>query len=112
MSCAFGALEMMPMKQLSGPSSGLPGLLQKAAAIVVTAALAGVALMFSAMVLAVLLMIALLGAAYLWWKTRGIRKQMREFPFPPPRTPTEPEVFEGEVIEGEVIRVDESRGRR
>lgn len=102
----------MLMKQLPGPSSNLPSVLRKAVAIIVGAALAAVALMFSAVVLVVLLGIALLGAAYLWWKTRALRRQMREFPFPPQRAATRPEVFEGEVIEGEVIRVDEPGSRR
>ncbi len=104
------------MKQLSGPSSNLSLALRKAVAILATAAVAGVALMFSAMVLTVLLAVALLGAAYLWWKTRELRKQMREFPFPPPgpgaAQTTEREAFKGEVIEGEVIRVDEPGNRR
>ena len=79
-------------------------------------ALAGVALMFSAVLLAFLLSIGAVMLAWLWWKTRELRKQMREQmkEFPTPGATVEHEVFrgetyEGEVIEGEAIRVDTKR---
>jgi hypothetical protein len=56
-----------------------------------------VAFMFSVMVFAVLVAVGLLGVGYLWWKTRDLRRQMRE------RPPG------GRVIEGEVIRDTASR---
>lgn len=63
-------------------------------------------LMFSAVMFAVVLVAGAFASAYLWWKTREIRKQMRNFPA---RGETmEKEDFQGEIIEGEVIRVDES----
>ncbi len=96
------------MKHLSGPSSNLPNALRKAAAVIATGALVGVAFMFSAMVLMALLALAGLGSAYLWWKTRELRKQMRNFP--PRGGAMEREVFRGEVIEGEAVRVDEPAG--
>lgn len=89
------------------------------AAVIAMVALTGVALMFSAILLAVILIVVVFGGAYLWWKTRALRKlmkeQMRDFP---PHGATmrsdafagevfKGEVFKGEVIEGEVIRVDE-----
>jgi hypothetical protein len=49
------------------------------------------------MALAVLVAVGLLGVGYLWWKTRDLRRQMRE------RPPG------GRVIEGEVIRDTASR---
>jgi len=45
---------------------------------------------------------------YLWWKTRDLRKQMRNHPFGDEVIAgevIEGEVIRGEVIEGEVIRV-------
>ncbi|MEO8163981.1 MAG: hypothetical protein ABI619_01160 [Betaproteobacteria bacterium] len=51
-----------------------------------------VAFMLSIVIFAVLLTVALLGGGYVWWKTRALRKRMRE------RPPS------GHVIEGEVIR--------
>lgn len=79
----------------------------------VTTALAVVALMFSAVLLALVLILVVFGGAYLWWKTRDLRRQMRNFPPPDQRATMRGdafagEVFKGEVIEGEVIRVDES----
>lgn len=97
----------MQMKYLSH-SSRPPSLLRKMGAVVATAALAGVALMFSAVLLALVLSIGAVAWAYLWWKTRELRKQMRNFSA---RAATmEHEEFEGEVIEGEAVRVDESGG--
>ena len=96
----------MQIKLLSNTTAKSPGLLRKTGAIVATAALAGVALMFSAVLLALVLSIGTVAFAYMWWKTRELRKQMRNLP---PRGATmEAEVFEGEVIEGEAVRVDES----
>lgn len=98
----------MQMKYLSHSSARPPSLLRKTGAIVATAALAGVALMFSAVLLALVLSIGAVAFAYLWWKTRDLRKQMQNFP---PRGATmETEVFEGETIEGEAIRMDEPGG--
>ncbi len=96
------------MKQLSGPSSAFPNSLRKAAAVVATGALVGVAFMFSAMVLTALLVLAGIGSAYMWWNTRALRKQMRNLS--PRGADRGQEIFDGEVIEGEAIRVDETGG--
>jgi hypothetical protein len=40
---------------------------------------------------------------YLWWKSRGLRKQMRDFTAR--EVAPEEKVSRGEVFEGEVIRV-------
>ncbi len=72
--------------------------------------------MFSAVLLAFLLSIGAVIFAWLWWKTRELRRQMREQmkDIPPPGATVEREVFrgetyEGEVIEGEAVRVDTKR---
>jgi len=57
----------------------------------------GLALMFSVMLFAVVLTAGAVVWGYLWWKTRDLRKQMRDHP------------PGGLIIEGEVIR--ESNGR-
>lgn len=110
----------MQMKYIPPPSAVRPpGLLRKTTAIMTTIALAGVALMFSAILLTSILIIAAIGGIYVWWKTRELRRQMRDFhPFPENKT-FRSDVFAREavsekVIEGEAIRVDESRagGRR
>ena len=51
-----------------------------------------VALLFSIVIFAVILVIVAIAIGYLWWKTRALRRQMRE------RPPG------GHVIDGEVIR--------
>jgi len=68
--------------------------------------------------LTAILIIAVFGGAYLWWKTRALRKLMKEQMrgFPPHGATMRNdafvgEVFKGEVIEGEVIRVDEFPAR-
>jgi ABC-type uncharacterized transport system permease subunit len=108
----------MQIKFISPTSSNPPSLLRKAGTIVATTVMVGVALMFSAVLLTVVLSIGALAFTYLWWKTRGLRKQMREQmrDFPPPGANVEREAFrdevhEGEVIEGEAVRVDEQCDR-
>ena len=97
------------MKHLPRSTDNPPSLLRKAGAIVATVALAGLALMFSAVLLVFVVSVGAVAFAYLWWKTRELRKLMRDLP---PRAATmENEVFEGEVIEGEAVRVDEPRDR-
>ncbi len=106
-------------KYISHSPAGRPGLLRKLVAIVWTVALIGLALMFSAMLLTIILIVAVIGGAYLWWKTREIRRLMREQRqnFPPHGTRMESDVFRGEVysgevIEGEVVRVHEPGAKR
>lgn len=97
----------MQIKYISNSSANPPNLLRKAVAVISALALAGLALMFSALLIAVILIAVVLSGVYLWWKTRPLRKQMRDFP---PRgvareEEVENEEIEGEVIEGEVISV-------
>ena len=76
-----------------------PGLLGRLIAFAVGAALLIVAFMVSMVVFAIALAGALVIGGYLWWKTRELRRRMRE------RPPG------GHVIEGEAIRDDESPRR-
>jgi len=106
------------MKYLSHTSTQPPSLLRKAGAVVATTAVAGVALVFSAALLVTVVTVGAAAFAYLWWKTRGVRKQMQAQmrDFSPPGANVEREVFRGEaytgeVIEGEAVRVDEPRDR-
>jgi uncharacterized protein YneF (UPF0154 family) len=104
----------MQKKYLSYTSAGRPSLLRKIVALAGTVVLASLALMFSAILLTALLIVTVIGGAYLWWKTRELRRQMREQMqnFPPRNAQAESDVFRGEVysgevIEGEVVRVHE-----
>ncbi len=104
----------MQIKYIPPPSANSPSLFRKTAALIMTVALAGVVLMFSAMLLVFILIVAVFGGAYLWWKMRALRRQMQNFPPSPHNTTFQSDVFareafSGNVIEGEVIRSDESR---
>ena len=61
-----------------GNAAQPPSLWRKAVALVVTVGLVGVALMFSVVLFAVLLTVGAAAWAYFWWKTRDLRRQMRE----------------------------------
>lgn len=104
----------MQMKYISHPPARPADLLRKTVALVWTVALVGLVLMFSAMLLAAILVVAAIGGAYLWWRTRELRRQMREQMqnFPPRGAQAQSDVFRGEVyssevIEGEAVRVHE-----
>ena len=100
------------MRNLPHTSANTPSPLRNLVAVVATAAAFGLALMFSVVVVAVILVAGTIAWGYLWWKTRELRKQMRNYP--PPGMVREGELAEnnvirGEVIEGEVIRVVDTR---
>lgn len=92
----------MQMKYLPNTASQPPSLLRKAVALVAAMALFALALMFSALLIAVVLTVGAIAWAYLWWRTRDLRKQMRMHS--PDGVVIEGEAIKGEVIEGEVIR--------
>lgn len=77
-----------------------PGLLARILAFVVTVALVGVALMFSVFLFAFIVTVGVAAWAYLWWKTRDLRRNLHERP------------RDGLVIEGEVIREVREEDRR
>ncbi|TVO53243.1 hypothetical protein [Denitromonas halophila] len=79
---------------------------QKIVGSVAAIGLFGLALVFSVVVFAVVLTVGAAVWGWFWWKTRNLRKQMRE-------TQAQQQAQEGLVIEGEVIReVDEPDDRR
>lgn len=90
------------MKNISHTTTETSNLLRKIATFVVTVVLFGLGLMFSMLLFAVIFTIGVVAWAYLWWKSRALRKQLRTHP--PGGVVMEGEVIEGEVIEGEVIR--------
>lgn len=57
-----------------------PGLFGKIAAAVVGAIALVLAFMFSVVALAVVSVVVLIVIGYLWWKTRDLRRRMRERP--------------------------------
>jgi ABC-type bacteriocin/lantibiotic exporter with double-glycine peptidase domain len=92
----------MQIKYSINSSAKPPSLLRKLFALIVTAAVIGLVLMFSAVLLVVILVLGTIMGAYLWWKTRELRKQMREFQA---RAQQAQQASNDAVFEGEVIRV-------
>ena len=95
------------MKHFPHATVNSPSLLRRVARFVVAIALIGLVLMFSALLFIVVLTAGTMVLGYLWWKTRDLRKQMRNHPLGD--EVIRGEVIEGEIIEGEVIRVIDSR---
>lgn len=86
------------------------GPLRKLVAFAVTVAMVGLVLMFSAVLFVIILVVGTIAWAYLWWKTRELRKQMRNFQ--PGPTAREKSASGDDVFEGEVIRVVDSRDEK
>ena len=115
------------MRYIAYSSTNRPNLLQKAVAIVLTAALVAVGLMFSAVLFVAILIVLAVVGAYMWWKTREVRKQMkqmheqmRDFQERAASARNDAafesevfreEAFEGEIIEGEAVHVDTERNK-
>lgn len=99
----------MQMKYELNSPPGSPSPLRKLAAFVVTAGLAGLVFMFSVMLLAVILVVGTIAWGYLWWKSRELRKRMRDFQS---QAMERKQGTSDGVFEGEVIRVvDPQNGR-
>jgi hypothetical protein len=84
---------MIQKRQLFLPLDGEPvrrGVLGRAIATATGAPLVGVGILFSVLLFAMLAGAALLVGGYLWWKTRDLRRQIRQRP--------------GRIIEGEVVQ--------
>lgn len=76
------------------PGMEQPGLLTRIGAAIIGAVALVVAFMFSVVALAIVSVIIVIAVAYLWWKTRDLRRRMRENP------------PGGRVIDGDSIRDD------
>lgn len=90
---------------LNGPRGGLPGqrpgLLRKLVAAAIGSIVLVGAFMLSVVLLAVVATVGAVAGAWLWWRTRELRKRVAE----QMRTRAEQEEpARGRVIEGEVIR--------
>jgi hypothetical protein len=84
--------------------SGVQGLLGKSLTFAAAAVLLVAAIAISLAVFAVAMMGVLVVGAYIWWKTRDLRKQMRA-------SSSDNNVIEGRVIEGQVVREMHPRDR-
>jgi O-antigen/teichoic acid export membrane protein len=91
----------MKYEFLAPPNSSSP--LRKLVTLIMTAVLAGLVLMFSAVLLVIIMIVGTVVWGYLWWKTRELRKRMRDFHA---RAMEREEMASNDaVFEGEVIRV-------
>lgn len=91
----------MQIKYVSGSPIPPASPLRKLVGLVVTVAVLALALMFSAVLLVVIVILGTLGWVWLWWKTRELRKRLREAAqqgVRPGAKASNDEVFEGEVI--------------
>jgi len=97
------------MKQLSSTGTTAPNPLRKIAAFMVTTGVIALALTFSLLLLVAIAIGGALALVYVGWKTRGLRKNLRNRP---QDSMFEAEAMKGEVIEGEAIRVAEPQPGR
>lgn len=95
----------MQIRFVIPPPANPPSPWHKFVGVTVTVVAAIVALMFSAVLFAVIAVVGLITWGYLWWKTREVRKQMREFAAQNQSVMGEQCASNDEVFEGEVIRV-------
>jgi hypothetical protein len=100
----------MQMKYVLNSPATTSGPLRKLAALVVTVAMAGLALMFSAVLFAIIIVTGAIVWAYLWWRTRELRKLMRDFPAR--EAMREERMNNGNVFEGVAVRVVDSQDVR
>jgi len=95
----------MQIRFVMPPPANPPSALRKIVGVIVTVAVAIVALMFSVVFFAVIAVVGVIAGSYLWWKTREVRKQMREFAAQNQSVMRAQSASNDEVFEGEVIRV-------
>ena len=87
------------------------GPLAQALTVIVGVIVIGLSLMFSLVVFAIVAILGLIFVLYFWWKTRELRKQLRDQAAmqasnPASRAPAaEASIDGGAVIEGEAVRV-------
>lgn len=84
----------------AGGASARGGLVGRIVASIAWGAVLVLSLLFSAVVFAVLLVVGLVVLGYFWWRTRELRKRMREVA----EQQAAARPAGGRVIDGEVIR--------
>ena len=97
--------EQLKFRQFHASLGGQPpGPLAKVVTFILGAALLVVGFMFSLVALAVAAVGAVLAGTWFWWKTRALRRELREQMRRQPPGASEQQAFAGRIIEGEVIR--------
>lgn len=100
----------MQMRYVLNSPARSSGLVRKLATLLVTVAMVALVLMFSAVLFAVIIVLGAIAWVYLWWKTRELRQQMRDFT--PREVQRDEQASDGNVFEGEAIRVVDTRDMR
>lgn len=100
----------MQFKFISHNSVRPTSLLRKLVVLIVSVVLLATVLMFSAVLLAVILVVGTIAFAYLWWKTRAVRKLMRELS--QKGMTRDAKASNDGVFEGEAIRVADPKDAR
>jgi uncharacterized membrane protein len=84
--------------------SAQPGLLGKLIGFVIMVVMLVLGLMFSMVLLVVVLAIGAIAFGYFWWKTRALRKAMKEH--------VAQASSDGQVFEGEAVIIEEWQARQ
>ena len=90
--------------QIGGPT---PGPLARILNALLSVVLLVVGFFFSLVAFAVAAVVGTLGAAWLWWKTRAMRRQIEEQLAQQPAFQANETAFDGHIIEGEAVREPE-----
>src|SRR5574343_1163710 len=93
------------------PATQPQGLLGKLLAFILSASLLVLGFMFSLVALAVIAIAGIALGGWLWWKTRALRRQMRDDIAAAPSAQPAP-MDDGAIIEGEFIREQPDNGPR
>jgi len=100
----------MQMKyELSGPEKS-SSLLRKLMTLIMAVAILALVVMFSVVLLTIIVVVGASAWVYLWWKTRTLRKQMRDMPRN--EMHWDAKRSDDAMFEGEVIRVVDTRIER
>ena len=100
----------MQFKYISNNPVRPPSLLRKLVVLIISVVLLAAVLMFSAVLLAVILVVGTIAFAYLWWKTREVRKLMRELSRN--GMTRDAKASNDGVFEGEAVRVTDPKDAR
>jgi ABC-type bacteriocin/lantibiotic exporter with double-glycine peptidase domain len=96
----------MQIRYIPNPGATSASPLRKILALLLTVAVLALVLMFSAVLLVVVVVVGTLAWGWLWWKTRALRKHLRQTMR---QGTARMQASNDDVFEGEVIRVVESK---
>jgi ABC-type bacteriocin/lantibiotic exporter with double-glycine peptidase domain len=99
----------MQIRYIPNPNATSVSPLRKILALLITVAVLALVLMFSAVLLVVVVVVGTLAWGWLWWKTRALRKHLREAMRQGVAREAKMQASNDDVFEGEVIRVVESK---